>query len=290
VETLTVVKTFLIVVGALALVTINLIPSTDFVAMTRHAMVVVSSQYGVTVAIIVVASSISGIAGFAFSPLAGSILFHVVTDSIFAIKILLVSSIATQVTSAISIRRAIEWPSVYPFILGGMITILPGIYLLVHVSPKVYLQFIGVLLIMYGICMLFRNPIVVELNGRWAWFVDLCVGSVGGITAPLAAAPGPFVIAWCGMRGWDKLRQRAIYQPYILAMQISSLSLIAFVTGSDTYDATLSLYALPAVLGTLVGIKVFRSLTSAQVTTVVNLFLVCSGIVLVVNSGQSDVR
>jgi len=32
------------------------------------------------------------------------------------------------------------------------------------------------------------------------------------------------VTIWCSMRGWDKLRQRATYQPYILAMQLLTIA------------------------------------------------------------------
>ena len=41
-----------------------------------------------------------------------------------------------------------------------------------------------------------------------------------GSRVVLPDCPGSFVTIWCSMRGWDKLRQRATYQPFILAMQV----------------------------------------------------------------------
>ena len=47
-----------------------------------------------TSSIVFLAASVSSIAGFAFSPLAGSMLFHVTNDSIHTVQIMLVASIA----------------------------------------------------------------------------------------------------------------------------------------------------------------------------------------------------
>ena len=60
--------------------------------------------------------------------------------------------------------------------------------------------------------MLFRSTPRVTKGGPLA---DLAVGALGGITGPLAAFPGAFLTIWCGMRGWDKVAQRSIYQPDI---------------------------------------------------------------------------
>ena len=64
-------------------------------------------------------------------------------------------------------------------------------------------------------------------QGRtWAgsWWIDVCVGALGGITGGLAAFPGAFVTIWCSVRGWDKSVQRAVTQPFILAMQLITLA------------------------------------------------------------------
>ena len=53
---------------------------------------------------------------------------------------------------------------------------------------------------------------------------DAPAGALGGIAGGLGGFPGAFVTIWCSMRGWDKLRQRAVYQPYILAMQLVTIA------------------------------------------------------------------
>jgi hypothetical protein len=46
-------------------------------------------------------------------------------------------------------------------------------------------------------------------------------GALSGFVARnggLAEFPGAFVTIWCGLNGWDKARQRGVYQPFILGM------------------------------------------------------------------------
>src|ERR1044072_5180910 len=75
--------------------------------------------------------------------------------------------------------------------------------------------------------MLLRRPIVLKGGERRA--ADVLVGALGGITGPLAALPGTWLTIWCGLRGWDKVTQRAVYQPYILVMQLLGLGALAVV-------------------------------------------------------------
>lgn len=241
-------------------------------------------RYWAIAAVVTLAAMLSSIAGFAFAAFAGSVMFHLVDDAAYAVQIMIVASIGTQITGVLSIRRSIDWRAVCPFLIGGALTIVPGVYLLFHIAPQLYLRAIGVFLAIYGACMLFRRPIVISMGGSRSLLADLFVGSLGGIMAPLAAFPGAFISIWCGMRGWDKLRQRAIYQPYILVMQIASLHLIHIATASGGYDLFLLLYALPAVVGTHLGLRVFQQLTNTQFSKVLNVFIILSGLTLAAGS------
>lgn len=70
-------------------------------------------------------------------------------------------------------------------------------------------------------------------RGCWCGHRSRCGGAaagfVGGITGGLAGFPGAFVTIWCDWRGWDKRRQRGVYQPFILAMQSFTLAAIHLI-------------------------------------------------------------
>ena len=64
---------------------------------------------------------------------------------------------------------------------------------------------------------------MVAWGGRAA---DGVVGFGGGVLGGAAGLSGPLPTIWCGLRGWNRSRQRAVYQPFNLA--VLSWALIAY--------------------------------------------------------------
>ena len=128
-----------------------------------------------------------------------------------------------------------------------------------------------------------RRPWVVRSNSSLA---DACIGFLGGITGGLAGFPGAAVTIWCSMRSWDKRRQRGIYQPFILFMQVLALLLIELMRSTIPLGAGLGLdpvmFVPPALLGTWLGLGIFRRLSDQGFGLVVNLLLLVSGVGLLV--------
>ena len=227
--------------------------------------------------IVFIAASISSIAGFAFSPLAGSMLFHVTNDSIYTVQIMLVASIAIQAYSVWMLRNSIVFSRVIPYFAGGMLTVLPGVLLLLHTPLQVYLLALGAFLTAYAFYMLLRQPYRLKsdyLLGR------IAVGALGGITGATAAFPGAFVTIWCGAHGWDKQHQRAIYQPYILGMQVLALIALAAFKPWQATRPELIYYIFSSMLGACIGWNIFNRLSTGQFNRIVSTFLLLSGIVL----------
>src|SRR5262245_28691191 len=181
---------------------------------------VLSAQgvHGIVYALIAVfaASTVSSIAGFAFSALCGALLFHLMDTPVYAVQVMIVCSMAIQILSVATLWRAIDWRSLGFFLIGGFLGVPIGVYLLLHLPTTAYRTVIGSLLIIYGSYLLLRPPVRSLRPGRVS---DICAGVLGGITGGLAGFPGAFVTIWCGLKGWDKARQRGVYQPFILSMQ-----------------------------------------------------------------------
>jgi uncharacterized membrane protein YfcA len=226
--------------------------------------------------VILIAAGISSIIGFAFSAIAGAMVLHLVPNPIEAVQIMMVASIGIQAYSVAGLARQIDWKRCAPFIIGGMGALPFGILMLLNLHPQAYVVLLGSGLIVYGLYMLQRRPMVVKSRGPAA---DLLIGALGGITGPLAAFPGACVTIWCGMRGWDKVTQRAVYQPYILIVQLAGLGGL-LLHQRASLDPTLFAYALPGVAGAIIGLRAFHSLTDIQFHRLVNLALVASGTAL----------
>jgi len=227
--------------------------------------------------IVFLAASVASIAGFAFSALAGSLLFHVTHDSIEAIQIMLVASIAIQAYSVWKLRSSIVPSSLVPYFAGGLLTVLPGVYLLLNTPLHIYLFALGGFLVAYGSYMLVRRPYQLKNNSLVG---QVAAGALGGITGATAAFPGAFITIWCGAHGWDKDQQRAIYQPYILGMQLITLLVLGAVKPMETVRVELLQYMLPAVLGAWIGLHIFGKLSTGQFNKLVSAFLLLSGLAL----------
>jgi uncharacterized membrane protein YfcA len=201
--------------------------------------------------VIFIAAAVSSTVGFAFSAIAAAMILHLVPDNVAAVQIMMAASIGIQSYSVAALYRTISWRACMPFLIGGAATIPAGIYLLLSVCPRTYILAMGVALVVYGTYMLFRRPLWVQGGGA---FANGLVGAIGGLTGPLAAFPGAFVTIWCGIRGWDKVVQRSIYQPYILVIQVLTLIVLGTVSERAVLDAQLLTYALPGVMGAYVGL------------------------------------
>jgi uncharacterized protein len=231
---------------------------------------------------VLLAATLSSIAGFAFSAVCGVMLLQIMSDPVKIVEVMIVCSIAIQSVSVAVLWRHIDWRSLLKFLAGGVIGLPMGVWLLLHVGQFWFKEAIGGLLIAYAALRLLQRPCVVRSHSSLA---DAGVGFLGGITGGLAGFPGAAVTIWCGMRGWDKQRQRGVYQPFILFMQILALLLIGLMR-SIPHGAGLDLgpamFVPPALLGTWLGLAMFRRLSDQGFGLAVNLLLFASGVGLLV--------
>jgi uncharacterized membrane protein YfcA len=229
-----------------------------------------------------VASTVSSIAGFAFSALCGALLFHLMDSPVYVVHVMLLCSIAIQLLSVASLWRAIDWRSLRVFLAGGFLGVPAGVYLLLHLPTSTYRNVIGGLLIIYGSYLLLRWPVRAFRLGPLS---DACAGFLGGITGGLAGFPGAFVTIWCSVKGWDKAHQRGVYQPFILSMQPVTLIAIYLMRPSSPAQVQLDWKALAfvpaALLGAWFGLRIFKRLSDRQFELVVNTLLILSGVGLI---------
>jgi hypothetical protein len=156
--------------------------------------------------------------------------------------------------------------------------VLCGVFALLHLQVDTYVRVLGCILVVYGSYMLLRRPVTLRRAGIAG---DAISGFFGGLLGGLAATPGAPVSIWCSMRGWDKTRQRALYQPFIMIMQIVGLLAIpAMRAGASTpivFPPMVYLYVPAGLIGTVIGFSCFQRMTSRQFGVAVNLLLAVSG-------------
>ena len=84
---------------------------------------------------------------------------------------------------------------------------------------------LGFFLIVYSVLVLLKpDTLRITLSG---WKPAVAVGAAGGIIGGFSAFPGSMPVVYLGLRGMSKAETRGITQPYILALQLISLSILA---------------------------------------------------------------
>lgn len=233
------------------------------------------------------ASCASSIAGFAFSAICGAMLFHLIGAPVQVVSIMIFCSIANQLLMNWSLRKGIAWGGLAPYLLGSALGIPVGLYVLLYADKAVYAFAIGALLIFYGAYKLLRPTFAIRTQHVG---LDVLAGWLGGITGGAAAFPGAFVTIWCNCKGWDKGRQRAVYQPFILLTQITTMIAIAALHPAVARHGVAAgalagpdwLYIPAGLLGTWCGLTFFARLNERQFGLAVNVLLLFSGLSLVI--------
>ena len=231
-----------------------------------------------TAGVVLVAALISSIAGFAFAALAGGALAFIKLDPVSTVRTILVCSFAIQLYAVWKLRGAIRWKPLWPLLLGGVLTLPIGVWLLLHANTALYAGGLGLLLIAYGSYFLLRRE---PQASPARWWTAPFAGALGGSTGGLAGLPGVSATIWCSLRGWDKVQQRAVYQPYILVMQVLTM---LWLQGQAPRAALAShdfVYVPFALFGAIGGLALFQRLTAMHFQRASSLLLLVSGVGLI---------
>jgi uncharacterized membrane protein YfcA len=178
-------------------------------------------------------------------------------------------------------RNDIVWATVARYASGGTIGVLAGIMAVTTMTSSTYVLVAGWFMMFYGAYTLFgRSPHLPNLPPAFDTVVGLLSGFFGGILA----FPSVLVVIWTGCQGIDRRVQRAIYQPFILLMQIAAISALMLVSrvhpGSSSFVFTDLLYMPVALLGTSIGLRLFNRATDSHFKALVSAMLIASGAAL----------
>jgi uncharacterized protein len=243
-------------------------------------------ELAAVMAIIFFSGVMSGLSGFGFSAIgAASLLF---LQPVLQVPLLQALSTGNQFLSIGQLRE--EMPKSLkelragpgPCLVGGVVGVPIGIWLLFHVPAARLMAIFGVLLAAYAVYSL-AKPASLKLRGcdsRW-WGTG--VGFLGGVVGGFTAFPGAAVVVWTGLRGLPKAQHRAIVQPYIILSQIYSLGLVALLHPAylNTRFWLLLALSLPVVVpGTLTGLAIYRRTSDVNFKRISYVLLGISGLSL----------
>ncbi len=224
------------------------------------------------------AALVAGLAGFAFGLVAAAIWLHILTPLQTA-TLIIAFGLVVQGLSVWKLRHALDWRRLWPFIVGGALGVPLGVAILGWADPKHVRMGVGAVLVLYSLYGLLRPALKPIAAGAAA---DAGVGFLNGVLGGMTGLAGILVTLWCGLRGWSKDVQRAVFQPAAVAIFAMSAAWLG-ARGSVAADTVgLFLIGLPVLLaGTWAGLKLYGLLDEASFRKLVLVLLLISGAVLI---------
>ncbi|MDD9878368.1 MAG: sulfite exporter TauE/SafE family protein [Magnetovibrio sp.] len=226
------------------------------------------------------AAFVVGAAGFGDALVAAAVWLHVFEPTVAA-PLIVMTGLTIHVIALARLYRELDFTYLAPFLGLGALGVPLGTWLLAQIEAEPFRLAVGALLFLYGGgLLLIARPPVVKAGGK---SLDAVAGGIGGVLGGLAGMSGAVPAVWCGLRGWPKEQARGVAQPYILAMHVLSLAAMAWA-GLVTWETgERFLWGAPAILvGTVVGIALYRRLNEQLFRKLVLAMLAVSGLTLVI--------
>ncbi len=223
---------------------------------------------------------VAGLSGFAFGLVVSSVWLYILTPLQTA-TLIIAFGLIVQGYAVWKLRAALDWKKLWPFVLGAALGVPVGVAVLTWANPAHVRAGIGAFLVLYSLYALLRPTLApVKAGGAVA---DVGAGVLNGVLGGITGLAGIFATIWCGLRGWPKDVQRAVFQPVAVATFLMSALWIGARGAIAADTIKLFLIGLPAVLtGTWLGLKLFGRLNEAAFRKVVLVLLLASGAVLII--------
>jgi uncharacterized protein len=218
-------------------------------------------------------------AGFGDALVLGAIWFHFL-DPVEAVPLIVACGFVMQFQPLYRLRKILIYRDLPPFVIAGILGVPLGAWFLTHTAPDPFRFGIGWFLLTYGLFMLLRRQTTaIAWGGKIA---DAFIGFLGGILGGFAGLSGVTPTLWVGLRGWEKARQRGVFQPFVFSMHGLSVAWLAWKGLVDAETGLRLLWCLPAIaVGGWVGLKVYHLLDEKRFRQFILALLLVSGAALV---------
>lgn len=230
----------------------------------------------------VVAGFVQGLSGFAFGMVSMSIWAWTVDPRLAAV-LAVFGALVGQIIAAVTVRRPFNRTVLLPFLVGGVLGVPLGVWLLPRFDVPLFQACLGVLLAVWCPLMLISDKLPpVRWGGRKA---DAVIGSIGGVMGGIGGFAGVVPTLWCTLRQMPRDEQRAIIQNFNLAMQVVAFTLHVGA-GNVQWNMVplLALVAVAVLVPVLLGGKLYLGISELAFRKIVLGLLTASGVALLLAS------
>jgi len=219
---------------------------------------------------------VAGTAGFAFGLVASALWLHFISPAESA-PLIAAFAIIVQGIGIWALRKSVDLRQLAPYLIGSAAGVPIGVVALRLVPAEQMRPVIGALVVIFALHSLVGPKLSLVDSTPRASAVGFLSGVIGGSTG-LGGLP---MIVWSAACGWPKEKQRAIFQPVVVAIFIMSLAWMGGAGVLTARTGELFFFGLPAVvLGTWLGLRLFGRTSETAFRNVVLWLLLGSGMAL----------
>jgi len=229
-----------------------------------------------------VAGFVQGLSGFAFGMVSTAIWAWWLPPQLVA-PMAVFGALTGQVIAAVTTRRALQWPKLAPLVLGGLVGMPIGLWLLPRLDSAWFQLFVGTLLAVWCPVMLFSQRLPQwQLRHRAA---DALAGAAGGFTGAVGGFTGALPTLWCTLNNWPKDELRSVVQNFNLVMlAVTFCAYIASGTIGWQHLPYMAWVAPVLLIPVLAGAKLYAGISPEAFKRVVLVLLACSGVALLLRA------
>ena len=228
--------------------------------------------------VVFAAHVVFGVAGFGTGLVAMAFLPFIMTPA-QAVVLMTVLTIIFAVVLFVPLRTEFSARAIAGLTAGSLLGTPAGVYVLAVAPPDVVNRLIGLFLIVI-VVLEFAGRFPRDLPGR-GW--GLGAGVLAGLFGGAVGLPGPPVIVYGATREWSPRAFKANLQAFFVVNQ--SVILLGY-WGAGLVTAEVgrltAIYLVPALVGTVVGMRLFDRVDPVRFRRVVFALLFVSGCVLLV--------
>lgn len=196
-----------------------------------------------TAMIVLLASTLQGIAGFGFGLISVPLLL-LVYDPHTAVGLNIMLSIVSLSLLTFKVRRVVLIPMVKNLFYGSLIGIPLGVYIFLHFDVYRLKLTIGILTAMVSLILLSGKTVKNATGQLW----ERTAGSISGLLTGSIGMPGPPIILFLSNQKLSKEHFRATTAAYFVLVYGISLLLLTWLGAFNSSTALTAVSLLPFVI------------------------------------------
>lgn len=235
-----------------------------------------------------VAGFVQGLSGFAFGLVAMSFWAWSVEPQLAGV-LAVFGALTGQLIAAVTVRRGFDKTLLLPFVLGGLLGVPLGVWLLPRLDLVLFKAALGALLVLWAPAMLLSSGLPkIERGGRIG---DAISGAIGGVMAGVGGFAGAVPTLWCTLRGFQRDAQRSVIQNFNLAMLVVAFGIhLASGNVKASMLPLLGIVAACVLVPVLLGARLYIGISEAAFRKIVLGLLTVSGIALLASAVPALLR